>query len=396
MHISRFKLIISTFLLILGSAKCAFLPSTQSKINPTKTIPRRMNYGIGGNNQSKLKFIIVRGTTSQTNSYNHHAHTNSINGIDSDNHKTMLSMSSIKEGGDFDIEMISEDPKCFLIHNMLSAEECEEYISRANYEIENSRKAGEGDINNESNSMARSNAPDVSLQMSRLWPLPFLCLGAGIPPALKLFLNENSSIDTGGSTTIDLSQIIAAVLPNISIAFGITILSILLITQGMRQYAEKNSRTSQSVALNQEKDIEFIRTLVTRASSATNHNWYQWEAPVITKYDPGALFASHNDASPTRGREWAELGGQRVVTVITYLNTCEKGGGTKFDKLNFVVQPKQGCALVFYPANAETLDADERTIHQSLPAVEDKYIVQLFGRHQKVPNPLGIPDSYAE
>lgn len=389
MYLSLFKLIIGSFFFSLDSAKCAFIPSTQSKIIPINTTHKRMNGTAESNNQLKLKRIIV-GRASASNTYynSHRVRATTMNGGNG-NLKTMLSMSSIEEGDDFDIEIISEDPKCFLIHNMLRAEECEEYISRANNEIQNSKEDNE-DSNSKDNSIARSNAPDVSLKISRLWPLPFLCLGAGIPPVLKLFLDDTSSTDS----TINLNQVITAVLPNISIAFGITLLLIILITQGMRQYAEKNSRTSKSVSLNQEKDIEFIRTLVNRASSITNHNWYQWEAPVITKYDPGALFASHNDASPTRGSEWAELGGQRVVTVITYLNTCEKGGGTKFDKLNFIVQPNQGSALVFYPSNVETLDADERTMHQSLPAVEDKYIVQLFGRQKKVPNPLGISDAY--
>ena len=308
--------------------------------------------------------------------------------------------STIKED-DFDIEIISHDPKCFLIKNLLSPEECEEYISRANCEIEASRhnadKDGDERKNND-NSMRRSNAPDVSIKISRLWPLPFLCLGAGIPPVVKLFLNTDDISSSTSSININnvitLKQIISVALPNISLALIITGLSIVAITQGMRQYAEKFTRTSKSIALNNENDMDFIRSLVTRASSITDHDWSQWEAPVITKYDPGALFASHNDASPTKGSEWGDLGGQRVVTVITYLNTCEKGGGTKFDSLNFTVQPKQGCALVFYPANSNTLEADERTVHQSLPAVEDKYIVQLFGRHKRVPPPLGIPDTF--
>jgi len=145
-----------------------------------------------------------------------------------------------------------------------------------------------------------------------------------------------------------------------------------------------------------EEDCNFIRDHVTRASSIANdHPWTGWEAPVVTRYSPGALFASHNDASPTRGSEWRVLGGQRIVTVITYLNSCEKGGGTKFDKLNISVQPVQGSALVFFPADSDTLVADDRTVHQSLPAVEEKWIVQLFGRVRRVPPPLGIPDSFA-
>lgn len=297
-----------------------------------------------------------------------------------------------KENIEFDIEIITQDPKCIVVKNILSHEECEEYISRANYEIENlsldDADDDDDDDENDTNTMIRSNAPDVSLNLSRLWPLPFLCLGAGIPPVIKLLFSSDES------TKIDLNQMVEAALPNISIAFIVSILSIIAITQGMRQYAEKFTRTSKSIALNQEKDFELISALVDRASTITKHDWTQWEAPVITKYSTGDVFASHNDASPTKGSEWADLGGQRVVTVITYLNTCEQGGGTKFDRLNFTMQPQQGSALIFYPADVATLEADERTIHQSLPAVDDKYIVQLFGRHKRVPPPLGIPDSY--
>ncbi len=334
---------------------------------------------------------------------------------------------------EYDIEILYNVPKCFLVHNFLSPQECDEYISRIDDEIANTIEIsrakekfedddddivndGDDDGGDDSVGIRRSSAPQVSLQLSRLWPLPFLCLGAGIPPVVRLILDneELTSISTSISA-LTMNQILAVALPNISIAFLITLLSTVLITRGMTSYAKQYTRTSQSLALNQDGDVEFIRKLVDRASdvvmddknastktNASNDDdekmkhfsWKQFEAPVITKYDEGALFASHNDASPTRGSEWSDSGGQRIATVIIYLNDCPNGGGTKFDALNFVVQPKKGTALVFYPSDWNTYEADGRTIHQSLPAVETKYIVQLFGRCNRVPPPLGIPDSY--
>ena len=97
-----------------------------------------------------------------------------------------------------------------------------------------------------------------------------------------------------------------------------------------------------------------------------------------------------------KGSEWSDAGGQRVVTVIVYLNTWHEGGETKFDRLGFTVRPNEGTALIFYPADAETLEADGRTIHQSLPAVDEKYIVQLFGRHGCVLSPLDILANYTQ
>jgi hypothetical protein len=254
---------------------------------------------------------------------------------------------------------------------LLSTEECEKYIKRAN-------NAGPSQ-------MRQSNAPKVTIQMDKLWPLPFLSIAAGIPPVIRLYKT---------TSMIDLEMAMRAAIPPILVAIGFMLLLVFVVTQLVQKIADTSSRTSESLALNTEEDVAFIKTLVDRASKVTNHDWRNWEAPVITKYRQGALFAKHNDASPTKGSEWKDLGGQRVVTVITYLNTCKTGGGTKFDELGFTVQPQQGSALIFYPADATTLEADERTVHQSLPAVDDKYIVQLFGRCERVPPPLGIPDCY--
>ncbi len=276
----------------------------------------------------------------------------------------------------YNIEILSKDPKCFIVHDLLSAQECDAYIAKAD--------------NTDPQLMKRSNAPQVSVQVDRLWPLPFLCLGAGVPPIIRLFEG------TDDPSTVGLTDIVNKALPPVAIALGVVASLILIITKTMQNYAANSSRTSQSLALNTEKDCEFIQSLVDRCSEITDHKWNQWEAPVVTKYDEGALFAAHNDASPTKGSEWADLGGQRVVTVITYLNTCIRGGGTKFDQLGFTVQPKKGSALVFFPADDHTLEADGRTVHQSIAAVEDKYIVQLFGRCRRVPSPLGIPDVYVD
>ena len=259
---------------------------------------------------------------------------------------TKASQKNFITNGRYEIETLSEEPKCFLVRNFLSEDECEAYISKAR--------------NADPERMNTSNAPQVSLQTDRLWPLPFMCIGAGVPPIIRLFEG------TADASMIGFDNIVACAIPPIAGALGVMLVLIVSVTKIMQQYAETSSRTSESLALNTEEDCDFIRNLVDRASAITDHHWANWEAPVITKYTKGALFASHNDASPTRGSEWADLGGQRVCTVIAYLNTCEEGGATKFDQLNFQVQPTQGSALVFFPSDKQTLEADGRTVHQSV------------------------------
>lgn len=269
---------------------------------------------------------------------------------------------------DSKVEVLSHDPVIYKVLNLLTAKECLAYQS---YVATNKN-------------MTRSNAPEVSLQLSKLWPLPILALGSGIPPYLRL--EDHSSLE----------RIVSAVVPNIMAALTcMGILAYAVVLPLVRNRSQSSSRTSVAVALNQESDMEFCRDLVQRVSLATLHPWSAWEAPVVTRYDRGGIFARHGDASPTGGSEWEGQGGQRVMTCICYLNTLEKAGGeTYFDQLDIAVQPVQGSALFFVPADSKTWKADDRMTHESVVATKEKWIVQLFGRAERVPPPLGLPDTF--
>lgn len=287
------------------------------------------------------------------------------------------------------INILSQDPLVYTIPNLLSTEECQafrDYVANLP----------------ESRPMTRSNPPQVSLDLTKLWPLSVLSLMAGVPPVIRLFQEEllASSLSASSPSLIGMNQILAVALPNV---IAVAILSILLafgvVLPLARQVTSTGvSRTSDAVALNQPEDTALIRPLVERVQAYTTHIWGQWEAPVVTRYDTGAIFSRHGDASPTRGSEWQGLGGQRVITCICYLKTLPgKGGGeTYFDQLDLAVPPVAGTALIFFPADSQSWVADDRTTHESLPPLEEKWIVQMFGRAQRVPPPLGIPDVYGK
>lgn len=238
--------------------------------------------------------------------------------------------------------------------------------------------------------MTKSNPPLVSLELSKLWPLPLLSLGAGIPPFIRLQQQQPSLLTSDQIIGVVLPPIAVAMVASVALAFGVLLL--------VQKVSAGSSRTSEAMAFNLDEDVDFCRDLVSRVSSNTGHPWHAWEAPVVTRYDPGAIFARHGDASPTKGKEWADLGGQRVVTCITYLNNVHEGGGeTSFDQLGIDVMPRQGDALIFFPADPISLKADSRTTHESLSPNSEKWIVQMFGRiGPRVPPPLGLPDSFDE
>jgi hypothetical protein len=275
-------------------------------------------------------------------------------------------------------EVLSEDPLVYTIPALLSPEECQAFLDRAK-ELEKIRP------------MKQSNPPEVSLNYKKLWPLPFLSLGAGIPPLIRYY-DQTDGLPP-------MNELASIVLPSVAIAFFASLfLAFLVVLPLIQKVSESKSRTSLAMALSSEDDIPFVRDLVDRISTKTQHPWQSWEAPVFTRYTPGAMFAKHADASPARGSEWKDEGGQRVVTCICYLNDVQSGGETSFDQLGFAVAPIQGRALVFFPTvPGDSLEADERLTHESVVASnEEKYIIQMFGRvGPRVPPPLGLPDSYA-
>ena len=59
-------------------------------------------------------------------------------------------------------------------------------------------------------------------------------------------------------------------------------------------------------------------------------------------------------------------GGQRVGTVVMYLNEPEKGGGTSFPDVHFEVAPKRGNAVFF---SYDRPHAVTRSLHGGAPVV---------------------------
>ena len=53
----------------------------------------------------------------------------------------------------------------------------------------------------------------------------------------------------------------------------------------------------------------------------------------MTRYSEGQRFLAHNDASLQPELDWADTGGQRLVTMIHYLNDVPRGGRTVFNNL---------------------------------------------------------------
>ncbi|GKY92131.1 hypothetical protein MPSEU_000184500 [Mayamaea pseudoterrestris] len=108
------------------------------------------------------------------------------------------------------------------------------------------------------------------------------------------------------------------------------------------------------------------------------------EEPQIVRYETGQEFSWHYDEVPST---LLNNGGQRLATLLVYLNTLPEhaGGGTVFRDLRdangetLCVQPIQGTALLFFPADANGRP-DDRTLHKGDVVAKgfEKRIVQVW------------------
>ena len=125
--------------------------------------------------------------------------------------------------------------------------------------------------------------------------------------------------------------------------------------------------------------------LPTQGAALTGKPISDFEPPQIAKYVQSQFYAPHFDAfddTTAPGRQCIATGGQRVATVLIYLNEVGRGGGTFFPTLKMRFLPKVGKALLFFPC---TLDGklDKLALHTGEEAVDEKWVSQIWVRQFK-------------
>lgn len=122
--------------------------------------------------------------------------------------------------------------------------------------------------------------------------------------------------------------------------------------------------------------------LLQKIQCLTNKPFGHMELPQVARYTDSQRYVEHYDGVDPHtdaGRAFCANGGQRVATVLCYLNDVREGGATSFKRVNFEVKPKKGTALIFFPGfmNGE-LDTD--ALHAGMPAVDTKWVSQVWIR----------------
>jgi len=109
----------------------------------------------------------------------------------------------------------------------------------------------------------------------------------------------------------------------------------------------------------------------------------------VLHYNPGAEYKPHFDyfdpADPGN-RQVLAMGGQRVATLIIYLNDVQGGGSTVFPDIGLDVLPRRGNA-VFFAYSDDEGRLDSRTLHGGSPvAAGEKWIATKWLRQREYSN----------
>lgn len=136
---------------------------------------------------------------------------------------------------------------------------------------------------------------------------------------------------------------------------------------------------------------ELMRKIESRISCLLNWPAENCEDCQILNYQVGAEYKAHQDYfDPTDPGTPKSLGlaGQRVATLLMYLNTPKRGGSTFFPDAGIEVRAKLGRAVLF---TYDQPSAAKKALHTGAPVLEGEKWVATKWFRQKSFVPKGVP-----
>ena len=149
-------------------------------------------------------------------------------------------------------------------------------------------------------------------------------------------------------------------------------------------YIFSESRTSESGSFVRGEN-EFLRTIEKRLAVLMNLPVDHGEGMQILHYAVGAQYEPHHDyfdPESVSGSIFLQKTGQRMATLIMYLNDVDDGGETVFPKIDYAVKPRKGCAVYFSYCDAAG-KLDYLTLHGGAPVKSgEKWIATKWVRQR--------------
>ena len=129
-----------------------------------------------------------------------------------------------------------------------------------------------------------------------------------------------------------------------------------------------------------DNDHPLVRSLNQRISALTRIPLENQEPLQVLHYRPGEEYVPHHDAF-TPGNPQLEHGGNRIATVILYLNSVLSGGSRFFPEMDMRVFPHAGLGLFF--RNVDDGQVLQKSLHAGEPVLQgEKWIATKWIRER--------------
>jgi prolyl 4-hydroxylase len=147
-----------------------------------------------------------------------------------------------------------------------------------------------------------------------------------------------------------------------------------------------DARTSETAWIH--KDDPVVGPMMQRICDKFGVPLENSESLQIVKYKPGTYYREHHDSCCDENdtcKNFAGTAGQRIRTILLYLNDNFTGGETGFPTLDKKLKAPPRGALVFHPMSKDNPGAcHPKALHAGLPVESgEKYICNIWIREKK-------------
>lgn len=120
-------------------------------------------------------------------------------------------------------------------------------------------------------------------------------------------------------------------------------------------------------------------------AEALGVHWSYADATQTQRYDVDQEYKAHYDYFTPGTRDYqvhCQFSGQRTWTFMIYLNDVEAGGGTRFRRLDKVIMPEKGKAVIWNNLNPDGT-VNPHTIHHGMKVKKGvKYVITKWFRER--------------
>lgn len=147
----------------------------------------------------------------------------------------------------------------------------------------------------------------------------------------------------------------------------------------------KNIRNSKQCWI--PKNNPLVKQLFEQISNMFNIPIENAEDLQVVRYLPNQYYNEHHDSccdNNDKCLDFIKKGGQRIMTVLIYLNSDFEDGNTYFKNLNLKVKVPTGDAIVFFPLAKEINKCHPLALHAGMPVTKGvKWVANLWFREGK-------------